>query len=406
MYSNNDFRSVNSPFVAYEQESHLQHNPHNPNEVNVVEVVAHSSPNGEAAYAPSEAQQLQDQAFVESITETQHIAVENHGEPLASSPDKHPEEGLMDKSKRDAKKKPAEPEEEAITSLNKLRYSRTAVNKGENGGSMETQETIVGQLDNAKLDSLGTIPNQMQVHEQLVAIPIMEGDLVLSPDNKQAWKCVKCDKNCKTKSSLNTHMNRKHAETKEHACHLCRKSYAIKDSLTKHLARKHSQLQKSHQCTQCSKNFPTQKEKMDHMNRHSKEKTFACDYPNCTSSYTTKNSLNLHIARNHKEAKYQCTHCGEKYAVKGDLNQHQRRKHGIFTEEHQARSEEQMLQAHHGGDVNNHEHHHHHHHHHALDLAAQHTVVHYPTHAQYEAQYPETVVESFGEQQSAEITQQ
>jgi KRAB domain-containing zinc finger protein len=141
--------------------------------------------------------------------------------------------------------------------------------------------------------------------------------------------CPKCNKICKSRSSFNTHITRKHAESKvENTCPHCNKTYLIKDSLTKHIARKHMS-GKSFPCSVlgCGRIFPTAKERQDHIARHEKGKKFNCDFPGCTQGYSTKNSLNLHVSRVHKEPRFPCPLCPEKYAVKGDLNQHLRRKH-------------------------------------------------------------------------------
>lgn len=227
------------------------------------------------------------------------------------------------------KGKPPE-EEEAITSLQKLRYS-----------SRDQKDLSGGPLDGALHDGsgvgdLGVGPRLVEMnpsvsHLTADSASLMEGSLRDEETSGVMWKCPKCGKACKTKSSMNTHMNRKHADSKDNQCPHCRRSYAIKDSLTKHIARKHSTLAKTFVCNQygCNKSFPTLKERQDHFARHSKVKSYTCDFPNCQCTYTTKNSLNLHVARNHKDPRFTCAHCGEKYAVRGDLNQHERRKHGI-----------------------------------------------------------------------------
>lgn len=79
----------------------------------------------------------------------------------------------------------------------------------------------------------------------------------------------------------------------------------------------------------CHKTFSTQKELKNHDARnHRTEKPFSCDQANCPKCYSTKSSLDLHKIRIHHEKRYQCfLGCDEKYAVRGDLNQHLKRRH-------------------------------------------------------------------------------
>jgi hypothetical protein len=86
---------------------------------------------------------------------------------------------------------------------------------------------------------------------------------------------------------------------------------------------------KTYKCTyfECGKTFITRKEQQNHIARHSSEPKFYCEFPGCSCKYTTKSSLDLHVVRIHGDKKYKCDLCDERYSVRGDLNQHMKRKH-------------------------------------------------------------------------------
>jgi len=115
---------------------------------------------------------------------------------------------------------------------------------------------------------------------------------------------------------------------KNQKCPYCCKLYNISDSLVKHINRKHNHI-KTYRCTfpDCGKTFITRKEQQNHIARHSSEPRYFCEYSGCNCKYTTKSSLDLHITRIHGEKKYKCDLCDERYSVRGDLNQHMKRKH-------------------------------------------------------------------------------
>jgi len=89
---------------------------------------------------------------------------------------------------------------------------------------------------------------------------------------------------------------------------------------------------KKHQCpaSECHKIFNTLRELRNHDARtHKNETPYECSHNYCDKSYSTQSSLDLHKIRIHGAKRYKCfLGCEEKYAIRGDLNQHFRRTHG------------------------------------------------------------------------------
>jgi hypothetical protein len=112
-------------------------------------------------------------------------------------------------------------------------------------------------------------------------------------------------------------------------CPVCStKNFVVSEPNSKQLARKHGGV-KTYHCTveDCDKTFITRKEQQNHIARHSAEPRYYCEYSGCNCKYTTKSSLDLHVTRIHGEKRFRCELCEERYSVRGDLNQHMKRKH-------------------------------------------------------------------------------
>lgn len=112
-------------------------------------------------------------------------------------------------------------------------------------------------------------------------------------------------------------------------CAVCStKNFVVSEPSSKTLARKHGGV-KTYHCSveDCDKTFITRKEQQNHIARHSAEPRYYCEYQGCNCKYTTKSSLDLHVTRIHGEKRFRCDLCEERYSVRGDLNQHMKRKH-------------------------------------------------------------------------------
>lgn len=79
-------------------------------------------------------------------------------------------------------------------------------------------------------------------------------------------------------------------------------------------------------CTYCNKEFCTQRELQNHIARKHLCKEWL-DCLLCENTYTTKSSLDLHILRKHQEKRFECNKCAKKFAIPGDLTQHNKRAH-------------------------------------------------------------------------------
>ena len=138
--------------------------------------------------------------------------------------------------------------------------------------------------------------------------------------------CNKCGKDYRTVLPPDFHC----ADTckNKNFCPYCVRQSFINDTLAKQANRKSHHV-KTYKCTtpECPKTFITRKEQQNHIARHSAEPRYYCEIAGCNCKYTTKSSLDLHVTRIHGERRYKCDLCEERYAVKGDLNQHMKRKH-------------------------------------------------------------------------------
>ena len=165
--------------------------------------------------------------------------------------------------------------------------------------------------------------------------------------------CDQCDYKCEGRKRLQSHVSRKHAETKKdpYVCHVCSKALTTSQQLKYHLQihgdeefrcehcqkmfkveknmRKHVIMhhkEKKFICEQCGESFSVKYNHDRHvLLKHTKNKTFNCEYRgengNCDYQGATKNYLQKHM-ETHAKAKLTCTHCGKAFRQPGALKSH------------------------------------------------------------------------------------
>jgi len=177
----------------------------------------------------------------------------------------------------------------------------------------------------------------MKVSSVIDGLPLYQSDVkdesLLNPPScspqaispNQTTLCNRCGKEYLTKKHL--YNKGSPADSVDTRCPNCANVKLAVDS-SKQATRKNNK-QKNYKCSfpGCPKMFITRKEQQNHIARHSNEKNFTCTNEGCHLAYTTKSSLDLHTTRIHGEKRYRCEFCDDAYAVRGDLNQHKKRKH-------------------------------------------------------------------------------
>ena len=173
-----------------------------------------------------------------------------------------------------------------------------------------------------------------------------EHNLNLHKKSHDTVYCDKCDFNCEGRKRLQSHVYRKHVETKDsHVCHVCSKTVSTSQQLKSHLQIHGDE---EFRCEYCGKMFKVEKNMQKHIIMHHKEKKFICEW--CGKSFSVKCHHDKHVlikhTKNkdfncssceykgatkyylqkhmeiHEEAKLSCTHCGKTFRQPGALKSH------------------------------------------------------------------------------------
>ncbi|XP_023288594.1 zinc finger protein 761-like [Orussus abietinus] len=160
-------------------------------------------------------------------------------------------------------------------------------------------------------------------------------------DNKDAdsvdFRCTRCDFTCKKRTTLASHVARKHEMPERCRCDLCDFECSKKSTLYSHKRRhKVENATEFYACNECD--FKTNKKsslfshiKRKHKDLKSKATGDALELFFCSQcDYKNKNKyeLKVHVTRKHTDDfKFSCETCGKKYKIKGDLTNHIRFTH-------------------------------------------------------------------------------
>ena len=118
-----------------------------------------------------------------------------------------------------------------------------------------------------------------------------------SRNEPERYKCEKCARNYKWKSTLSAHQKYECGVTPQFNCEFCSRRFTWNGSLRRHIVNLHSE-------------------------RSIPKKVHNCD--KCTRSFSSTGDLNNHKGLNHAEFKPQfiCDYCGHKSKQKVHLEKH------------------------------------------------------------------------------------
>ena len=146
-----------------------------------------------------------------------------------------------------------------------------------------------------------------------------EYNLTLHRRSHETVYCDQCDFNCEGRKRLQSHVYRKHMDSKEsHVCHVCSKTVSTSQQLKSHL-QIHGE--EEFKCEYCDKMFKVEKNMQKHIIMHHKEKKFICEH--CGMSFSVKCHHDKHVLIKHtKDKNFNCNTCEYKGATKYYLQKH------------------------------------------------------------------------------------
>lgn len=160
------------------------------------------------------------------------------------------------------------------------------------------------------------------------------------PDEKLSgeWLCTTCNKQLKSRSSWNRHMQTVHQKKnakgqKERAfCDICNQSFSTFGNMRKH-RETHIEANRF-VCNFCGRGFNGLYNLKEHTHTHTGEKPYQCDI--CGKKFGRQTNKYSHMRIHTGEKPYKCLieGCDRAYTFKIDLNRHKYSVHGIYTKKH------------------------------------------------------------------------
>lgn len=165
-------------------------------------------------------------------------------------------------------------------------------------------------------------------------------------DFKKLFKCKTCGKICHGLNSFKSHMNSEHGEKTDidklaqaanitYNCMFCEYVSPNKTSLASHVSRKHAKRiasvnfrKEGNQliCEVCDWRSPNKRRLNEHIERkHGAEEKYECEF--CKKKFKVKGDMRLHVRFKHKESPIACEVCGRLCPNSNSLYVHQKWAH-------------------------------------------------------------------------------
>ncbi|XP_033231794.1 zinc finger protein 736-like [Belonocnema kinseyi] len=215
----------------------------------------------------------------------------------------------------------------------------------ENDETLEIKEEIIQ-------DQETTGENRNEKYESKFCTIYMKEDNIFSAENKlqsqmkekfpdtkhkpeMKYKCEKCARGYKTKSSLYNHKLLDCNIVPQYSCGFCSKSFKRKSNMSRHVGAVHLKTnsqtpQTSYNCSKCSQSYNW----LNGLYRHKRmehaavTQTFFCD--SCNYTTNRKRNLSRHITSRHLQTsklRHKCDKCSRSYKWLKDLYRHTRLEH-------------------------------------------------------------------------------
>ncbi|XP_068992679.1 uncharacterized protein [Neodiprion pinetum] len=146
------------------------------------------------------------------------------------------------------------------------------------------------------------------------------------------YKCKVCPKTCKTLMAFEMHVDMEHEKTKDpivFVCTYCKFECKKRTTLHSHVARKHATHQKEHEeylCDICEFKCQSRRRLKEHLERkHAADYKYVCEI--CGKKFKVKGDMRLHVRFKHKEGPRICDVCGKTCSNSNSLYVHQKWAH-------------------------------------------------------------------------------
>lgn len=142
------------------------------------------------------------------------------------------------------------------------------------------------------------------------------------------FECYLDKTNCKSISSLLSHMRWKHTMNNvKYRCEICGLGFFAKSLQEMHVRKVHEPMKDEKlMCNICGKFLTKGYTLKNHMKIHSGDKPFECTYDGCSKSFPTKTARYIHLRSHNPDERLKCPHegCSKSFISKPSLTIHLR----------------------------------------------------------------------------------
>ena len=143
----------------------------------------------------------------------------------------------------------------------------------------------------------------------------------LKQRKRHSFKCIKCNKYCKSVCALNQHFKEQHRPLQ---CSKCNKFFQTEGALKLH---SYIHVDGQFECSDCNKTFPFKSQLEQHKPSHATDRPYKCTEKGCKRSFSHKHDLKKHLKAHDGEEHY-CTQCDysnpDEMLLKQHINKHLR----------------------------------------------------------------------------------
>ena len=149
------------------------------------------------------------------------------------------------------------------------------------------------------------------------------------------FRCKVCEKDLRSKQSLNQHQATEHdlkTANINHKCDICNKQFTQRTHLRTHMKGVHYH-KRNIKCSICVKTFDSNDGLKSHMTtNHGADPQFMCKY--CDTFFNNSSARTLHVKTTHKEHFFQCNKCEQKFKYLNSYQYHVTHVHNDFKQFH------------------------------------------------------------------------
>ncbi|XP_071523979.1 uncharacterized protein [Panulirus ornatus] len=143
---------------------------------------------------------------------------------------------------------------------------------------------------------------------------------------RQGYPCEFCGARLKTLDSLNVHINEIHTHMVRLQCKLCPQVFFSSGRLSYHIKRHHTDRRSyTNLCHLCGKAYPYPSELKLHLRSHRNERPYKCDQ--CQKTFLKQGDLTYHKRSHTGQRPHKCPHCDARFPRPNTLMSHIRHQH-------------------------------------------------------------------------------